>query len=539
MNNTSRKIRRITVRAFFVGMAVTIAGMGILILAMFLTHSAMPGPGGEHHKRIAFSNVNIVDPANDIIVRNQTLLIENGQIVAIQPSDQHSIPDSYYEEDMQGAYVSSGFWNMHAHFGRTSEHFSGPVQIMLGVMYARDLSGDCVGSSCGFNRSIAENKVLDREIAEGKLLGPTVFERGSMIIEGPRKAGSLLDVDSYQVPEDYESGRALAYYYADRGVDFLKPYNSLPPEALRGLFDGAKDVGIYVGGHVSKSFTLQEAVKMGLRTVEHGRVVPLACSEQSTRYAAGYRDWVEYRVDTAPNLSHSYRDIIETQRHAQCQVFLKTWAKADSYYVPTYLTRLTEAIVHRGEYWDDPRTDYIPKVFLDLAWKAEETKYAARFAEAPALEADFMDYFLASVSMTKLVHDAGVKLLVGTDMGDTLIYPGFSFHDEMALYVQGGLSPAETLVAATATAAKFTGVYESHGSVNVGKAANLVFLTRNPLNDISNTQSISSVYYQQHYYNKEARKEVLAAASGKTRGLKHHLILGWVIVSKILPLVPK
>ena len=74
-----------------------------------------------------------------------------------------------------------------------------------------------------------------------------------------------------------------------------------------------------------------------------------------------------------------------------------------------------------------------------------------------------------------------------------LVYQGFSLHDELALLVESGLSPADALRAATLGPAKFFGLDEERGTVAVGKHADLLLLDADPLQDIRHTQRLHAV----------------------------------------------
>ena len=59
--------------------------------------------------------------------------------------------------------------------------------------------------------------------------------------------------------------------------------------------------------------------------------------------------------------------------------------------------------------------------------------------------------------------------------------------------VAAGMTPAQTIVAATSTAADILGLGEL-GTLAAGKSADFVVLDANPLDDITNTHRIASVY---------------------------------------------
>jgi imidazolonepropionase-like amidohydrolase len=98
------------------------------------------------------------------------------------------------------------------------------------------------------------------------------------------------------------------------------------------------------------------------------------------------------------------------------------------------------------------------------------------------------------ISEFRAMKQAGVQALAGTDFGSPLTYAGFSLHDELeALVKEGGLTPFEALQSATRNPARFFGIENEIGTIGQGKIADLVILTANPLENISNTRKIDGV----------------------------------------------
>jgi len=84
--------------------------------------------------------------------------------------------------------------------------------------------------------------------------------------------------------------------------------------------------------------------------------------------------------------------------------------------------------------------------------------------------------------MTRLAHSMGVKIALGTDSG---VSPHGENANEFVEYVNAGMSPMEALTAGTVSAAEAGGVADQAGSIEPGKAADIVAMAESPLEDIS------------------------------------------------------
>jgi imidazolonepropionase-like amidohydrolase len=98
-------------------------------------------------------------------------------------------------------------------------------------------------------------------------------------------------------------------------------------------------------------------------------------------------------------------------------------------------------------------------------------------------------------AVTRRANALGVPIVAGTDgLNDRGNTPLPMIHHELELLVrQAGLTPMQALRSATQIAARTIGVENTAGTLEAGKAADLLLLTTNPLDDISNTKTIQTV----------------------------------------------
>ena len=107
------------------------------------------------------------------------------------------------------------------------------------------------------------------------------------------------------------------------------------------------------------------------------------------------------------------------------------------------------------------------------------------------------DISKASASVAA-ANKAGVPILAGTDANTTpapIGHPAYgdSLHTELELLVEAGLSTKDALRAATILPARYFGLWD-RGLIAPGRRADVVLLSKNPLDDIKNTRSIVAVW---------------------------------------------
>jgi imidazolonepropionase-like amidohydrolase len=106
-----------------------------------------------------------------------------------------------------------------------------------------------------------------------------------------------------------------------------------------------------------------------------------------------------------------------------------------------------------------------------------------------------------------LISEERVEVILGTDAGAIPNHPfGYTGHKELEIYVRLGFTPMQALMAGTSQAAKHLNLTDL-GTIAPGLSADLLVLSANPLDSISNTQLIERVFLK----GKQIDREVIAA----------------------------
>jgi imidazolonepropionase-like amidohydrolase len=292
-----------------------------------------------------------------------------------------------------------------------------------------------------------------REIMNGMRLGSYIVRAGSFVDGVKPEAKYRLTVTNEA--EAKQAVRTLK----QQGVDFIKIHNALSRDAFFALASEARKQKIPLAVHLPRGVSAAEASDAGAKSLEHIEILL-----ESALYRQGA---------TAKTLKEAYEENTGEKGTALFARFVKN----KTYYVPTLVAY--RAFVRAGE---------------------DEQSIAGRKA-----------LFQRFIELVGAMNRAGVGIMAGSDFADKEagIQPGFDLHDELALFVEAGITPMQALQSATSKPTGFLGLSNSLGTIERGKIANLVLLEANPLDNIGNTRKISAVMVNGRYLSKEKLQEML------------------------------
>jgi imidazolonepropionase-like amidohydrolase len=448
---------------------------------------------------IAIQHVTVIDATGRAPQSDSTVIIADGRISAVGPSKITKTPHGARIIDGTGEFLIPGLWDMHVHGaadGRSTWTY--PLFIANGVVGVRELFGP------------PNARDWRARQAGASAMRPTVY-LGSPIVDGPNPQwpGSIVVATE---PE----GRAAVEEQMQRGADFIKVYSRLPRDAYFAIADKARKRGIPFAGHVPISVTAAEASDAGQRSIEHLSMVIAGCSKEEKEILPELRRLTAVLLSPttpmAEKMSAGPRQLALEARlrvtydEAIARALFAKFIANQTWQCPT-LTVL-RAVMEDPQGGNDPRTKYLSRDARSN-WEAGFNSKLPPEARA-AIAANERANFGRALQVVGGMHRAGVKLLAGTDALNPECFPGFGLHDELALMVEAGLPPMAALQAATRNPAEFMGQPDRRGTVELGKIADLILLSKDPLADIHNTLSIEAVVLGGKWMPRSALDEMLA-----------------------------
>ena len=430
------------------------------------------------HQPLLLKSVRIVDTISGEVREPLDVLVSNADIQEICQSIKRDA-SSVQELDCRGTFIIPGLFDCHTHLAALTRQ---PLEVQkeiyneceLGDPFHEDKLDELVLSDF-VRRGVTQVRDLGGPIdiltgmrekaSRHPSAGPDIFFAGPMLEMPPlrgaqmneRWPGWTVAVTSSADAEDMVQSLQRA------GVNVLKVFGRFETVPLDSLVSSAGQFDLPVTCDPGPTFfhdiSVDIGIDLGIRCFEHAKSVWYTVLKDSLRNEHDelrgaspkvQKDFVKRLFDMGP-------ESISTSK--LCEL-AKAMNETGTLLCPT---------LHIFKFYSET-----PHVFSD----AEPETFGPIFAKL---------FEIGCLIVSELAK-YDVRMLVGQDG----YIPRFT-HGEMVLLSQSGLSAMEVLKGATRYPAEWLGIADKYGSVAAGKKANLVVLERNPVEDISNAQSIRVV----------------------------------------------
>lgn len=419
-----------------------------LLLCLSL-RSAVAQTASDSTPPIALVGITLIDGTGASPRPHQTVLIQGERIAATFRRGSRPLPREATVLDLSGWFVIPGLIDTHVHLAtdpsgedtrlRTERRLR--KALLGGVTAVRDMAGD-VRSLASLQRDALLAEIPSPDIYYAALFAGPAFFADPRTHDATRglRAGSVPWMRAISDTTDLRQAVAEA---RGTGATAIKLYADLTGTLIRQVTTEAHAQHLSIWAHAALGpATPLEVVQAGADVVSHAHLLALAMD--STHRALVLR--------APPGTPISIAD-------------------------PGLDSVLTAMIQHH--------TVFEPTIVVYQ---------------------DSAPYLRLAGAITHRAHQLGVTIIAGTDTlgdadSDELTLP--NLHRELDLLVcLGGLTPAEALASATKDPATILRAQETRGTIEVGKLADLVVLSSNPLVDIRNTRTVRMVLKRGRLYRR-------------------------------------
>jgi imidazolonepropionase-like amidohydrolase len=419
-------------------------------------------------KTVIYSHANLIDGTGAALQPDMAIVTQGERILAVIPAAQAGSDKDASIVDMHGQYALPGLIDSHVHLATSpNRRFAEALlrrDVYSGITAVRDMAGDtrALGE---YSRAAFMNEIPGPDIYYAALMaGPEFFK-------DPRTAAATQGHVPGQVPWmraiTPQTNMQIAVAEAHgTGATAIKIYADLPAPLIDSIVSEAHRQGMLVWAHAAVfPASPAQVIDSGADVVSHACMLAYQASA------------------TMPPEYHNRAPVDEDN------------FKTDNAAVDALFADMKK----RGTILD--ATLYV----YDSMWRevGGKTKPYCSLALAEKIAAE--------------AHLAGVKISAGTDDPGAWDAPFPSLDDELALLVHtAGFSPLDAIAASAHIGAMTIGQDANMGTVAPGKLANLVFVAKNPLDDIANIKSVTlTVKRGAQYFRKDYRPITKDEAKGE------------------------
>jgi len=377
---------------------------------------------------------------------NKTIIIENNKIIDIK--DGYIYPSNKDKLiNLKDKYLFPGFMDMHVHFGQEYQSKAErPIKTERETQAILAADHAIKTLKVGFTtvRQVGDSGLVAISLRDlinsNKVVGPTIYTSGKSIAT----TGGHADPTNGKSIDDYDHPKP------EDGV-INGPYDAF--KAVRQRYkDGADGIKLTVTGGV-------------LSVAKSGDNPQFTLDEINAviEAAKDYGFWVAVHAHGPEGMKRAVIAGVDSVEHGtfMTEEIMDLMIQNNVYYVPT---------ISAGEFV--AQKSLIDNYFPDIV----RPKAAS---VGPQIGNTF-----------KKAHLRGVPIAFGTDAG---VQAHGTNLDEFLYMVNYGMTPANSIISATKNTAMLLNIYDTVGSIDIGKDADLVAIDADPLKLIENIKKISFV----------------------------------------------
>lgn len=408
---------------------------------------------------ITLENVTLIDGTGAAPRAVHNLVIAGDRIIGIdaEPTqNRHAV-----KFNMQGAYIMPLLNDCHAHLGLLKDTTMSSANYTPDNIHGHLLKFETYGVGAILCMGTDHRDIFPLRDASrhDSLSGATIYTAGIGFGASNGMPPVSFGMDQVFRPATPEEARKEVREIAPYHPDLLKmwiddnhgKFPKMPPEIYTAIIDEAHKQGLRVAAHL---YYLEDARKL---------------------VAAG--------LDI---MAHSIRD-----KEIDADL-LQAMKRKGVVYIPTLsLDEFAYSYADDPEWLKDPffQASLEPGVYNMITSAA----YRNKVAKDPATPQEQAALQVALKNLKK-IYDAGILVAMGTDAGAQPIRTmGFSEHMEMQLMVSAGLTPLQAITVATHNGAILLRADKETGTLQVGKKANFIILSKDPTEDIRNSRTIIGI----------------------------------------------
>jgi imidazolonepropionase-like amidohydrolase len=391
------------------------------------------------------------------------VVISGNRIKEVSKGRKLAVPKNAEIIEARGRTLLPGLWDMHSHIFPND----GLMEVAAGVTTVRDLGNDTDALLALKGKIEANNWIGPRIIMAGLIDG-----RGPYT--GPTKA--LVDTE--------DEAKAVIDNFARLGYVQIKIYSSIKPELVPRIIELAHARGMRVSGHVPAFMTAEQFVRAGADEFQHMNffVLNFLFDEvKDTRTPVRFSAVADRAAELDLN-------------SGRVRAFVQLLKERKTVVDPTIN-------VFESMFTDRPGT--ISTSFASIADRLPpQVRRGLLSGGLPVPEgkdARYRESSKAMLRMLKMLYDAGITIVAGTDA-----MAGFALHRELELYAEAGIPPNEVLRIATIGAARVMKKDRELGSVVPGKLADVILVDGDPVKNISDIRRVSLVIKDGNIYDPAA-----------------------------------